>query len=386
MRNYFAIPTVTALLFSHIVLSEPLKFEECSWQEVKEKAKREQKFIFVDTYADWCGPCKYMSVAVFPNDRVGDFYNAHYISYKIDAEKGEGIEFSHQYEVLGYPTLLFFTPDGELIHRTMGGKSPDEFIQLGRSVLNPETQIFTQRKLYENGERNKDFMQRYVRLLQENGENFIEPAQEYLKMLTQDDWENLANWDIITSLTSRTDYDFYRYVLLHRERYSKQLGKERVNDFLQQVLVYDMEDIIKSKDDKRLWHAKQIIPVVFPENPDEIETQIDMYYYADQPEKGFVAFDKYMTKYCKDVSMLNEAAWTYYENSKDRKHLERALFWSEKAIMLKRDWYTTDTKAHLLYKLGRHKEAKKVAQESLVLGKADGLDTSSTTELLQLLH
>ncbi|MCS7005531.1 MAG: thioredoxin family protein [Cytophagales bacterium] len=375
------------LMFNaYYLLGQPIEFETCSWQEVKQKAKQQKKYIFVDAYAEWCGPCKYMDASVFTHELVGEFFNQHYINYKVNAEKGEGIEFAYQYEIIGYPTLLFFNPDGELVHRVLGGKSPEEFLRLGKNALHPQMQIFTLKKRYEAGEKSKSFLQHYIRLLQESGENFLQPAQEYMNMLTQEDWENLANWDIMTSLTSRSDCNFYRYVLIHRDQYAQKLGKERVSDFLQHVLIYDIEDIIKYKDENRLWHAKKIIPIVFPENADEIETQVDMYFYADQPEKGFNAFDKYMTQYCTDAELLNEAAWKYYENSKNRKHLERALYWAEKAVMLKRDWYTTDTKAHLLYKLGRYKEAKKVAQESLALGKADGLDTSSTLELLQLLH
>jgi len=36
------------------------------WQKVKEKAKAEDKFIFVDCYTTWCGPCIWMADNVFP--------------------------------------------------------------------------------------------------------------------------------------------------------------------------------------------------------------------------------------------------------------------------------------------------------------------------------
>ena len=35
-----------------------------SWQEVLQKAKAENKYIFVDCYATWCGPCKAMDKEV----------------------------------------------------------------------------------------------------------------------------------------------------------------------------------------------------------------------------------------------------------------------------------------------------------------------------------
>jgi uncharacterized protein YyaL (SSP411 family) len=56
------------------------------------KAKKENKLIFVDAYASWCGPCKLMVKNIFPLKTVGDYYNSHFINAKIDMEKGEGIE------------------------------------------------------------------------------------------------------------------------------------------------------------------------------------------------------------------------------------------------------------------------------------------------------
>lgn len=29
-----------------------------TWQQVQEKAKAENKYIFIDCFTTWCGPCK----------------------------------------------------------------------------------------------------------------------------------------------------------------------------------------------------------------------------------------------------------------------------------------------------------------------------------------
>jgi thiol-disulfide isomerase/thioredoxin len=36
-----------------------------NWSEVLALAKKENKYIFVDCYTTWCGPCKYMSGTLF---------------------------------------------------------------------------------------------------------------------------------------------------------------------------------------------------------------------------------------------------------------------------------------------------------------------------------
>ena len=35
-------------------------------------------------------------------------------------EKGEGVDFAKQYKVRAFPTLVYFNPKGELVHRTTG--------------------------------------------------------------------------------------------------------------------------------------------------------------------------------------------------------------------------------------------------------------------------
>jgi uncharacterized protein YyaL (SSP411 family) len=54
--------------------------------------QKQVKPIFVDCYTSWCAPCKKMEQTVFVNDTVYKFYNEHFINFKVDMEKGEGVE------------------------------------------------------------------------------------------------------------------------------------------------------------------------------------------------------------------------------------------------------------------------------------------------------
>ena len=58
-----------------------------SWQEILTKAKVEHKPIFVDGYATWCEPCKEMDRNVYTSDKVAAFFNAHFISIKVQMDK-----------------------------------------------------------------------------------------------------------------------------------------------------------------------------------------------------------------------------------------------------------------------------------------------------------
>ena len=122
MRRIFF--TIAILLFSWNVFSQGIQFEIGSWKEVLQKAKQENKLIFVDLYTTWCGPCKKMAAETFPQQAVGDYFNKNFVNYKIDAEKGEGPELAGKYEVSAYPTLVFVNAAGELVYKFMGVVRP----------------------------------------------------------------------------------------------------------------------------------------------------------------------------------------------------------------------------------------------------------------------
>lgn len=112
-----------------------ITFFKGSWEEALAEAKKQNKPVFLDAYADWCRPCKEMDRDVFSQQRVGDFYNENFINVKLDIEEGEGKELSDKYKVMEIPTYLYFKPDGELKHRTIGKKTVDMFIADGQKAL-----------------------------------------------------------------------------------------------------------------------------------------------------------------------------------------------------------------------------------------------------------
>ena len=114
---------------------EGIDFFKGSWQQVLEESKKQSKPIFVDAFAVWCGPCRWMDANVFPAEEVGEFYNDNFINYKFDMEKGEGREFARNYQIRAYPTLLYLTSEGDVKYRAVGGRPSDGFIEEGKKAL-----------------------------------------------------------------------------------------------------------------------------------------------------------------------------------------------------------------------------------------------------------
>ena len=122
---------LVACVASH---AQGVKFESGTWNEILAKAKAENKTIFVDVYTKWCGPCKHVSETVFPQEKLGDFYNPLFINFKMDAESPAGKEFVKAYPVTGYPTFFFIDGNGKVIHKIVGAKDVDGFISEAKMI------------------------------------------------------------------------------------------------------------------------------------------------------------------------------------------------------------------------------------------------------------
>lgn len=142
MKTIFLIALIlTPLLFIQATTKgsqyshEGITFFEGTWDEALALAKKENKLIFLDAYASWCGPCKRMKKNIFSAAKVGDFFNANFINIKIDMEKGEGPALARKYDVRAYPTLFFINHSGKIKQAVVGYHNENQLIELGESVL-----------------------------------------------------------------------------------------------------------------------------------------------------------------------------------------------------------------------------------------------------------
>lgn len=93
------------------------------------EAKSQRKVLFVDVYTTWCGPCKWMDENTFKDGRVTEKFNKKFINYKVDGDSFAGVNVGIIYRVDSYPTYLFISPDGQVLHRIEGTMSPEGLMQ-----------------------------------------------------------------------------------------------------------------------------------------------------------------------------------------------------------------------------------------------------------------
>jgi thiol:disulfide interchange protein len=122
-------------LVSTASIAQGVKFEKLSLEDALKKARQENKLIFIDVYTVWCGPCKLLDERIFTKSEVGSALNKDFISLKINAEEGSGIDFAKEYNISSYPTLMFLNTNGFLIHQDEGYMPAADFLATMKTAL-----------------------------------------------------------------------------------------------------------------------------------------------------------------------------------------------------------------------------------------------------------
>ncbi|MCS7019197.1 MAG: thioredoxin family protein [Cytophagales bacterium] len=363
--------------------TKSIHFQSGSFEAIIAQAQQANKYVFVDVYTDWCAPCKKLEKEVFTNPHVADFFNQNFINFKINAEKGEGIEFSAEFEVNAYPCALFFSPEGKLVHRTVGYFDAQAFIENGKNALLPERQIISLTQKYQSGDRSEWVLRNYAYALLAAGDGAaVKVARELLEQLTPAQWHQPANWELIRKIELHMDSPIFSYVAKNPQLFAPY--EPEYSTYIHLVTGRAMFMAGRSQKAERLLLLKQTLKYYLPQDSARYLARADFYFYTmgNHHEKKHAAAARYLDRFCNDWQELNEMAWHYYEQEHSEELLRKALQWTEKSIQLHKTYQNLDTQAHLLYKLGEYQAAANVARQAIDLGKKQGMDTTMCEELL----
>lgn len=150
---------------------------------VRKKASDQMLMLFVDVYADWCGPCKMMDSEVFSDPALSEYIHAHYLGVKVDGESDFGRIFAAEQGLQGYPSMFVLSDEGELISKIVGFTPAQEMLSSLRSIKEGYSQIKTYRGLYETGGLGADAFADYISVIRDMGnqEEADRLAEEYME-------------------------------------------------------------------------------------------------------------------------------------------------------------------------------------------------------------
>ncbi len=383
MKKLITILFICILTFNAYSQDSAINFDGGNWSSILAKAKEQDKLIFVDAYAVWCGPCKKMSREVFPDPAVGEFYNANFVNVKMDMEKGEGIEVGSTYGVAAYPTLLFINGDGELVHKGLGYHQKSEFLELGEAASDPSSQLVSLQTKYDEGNREPLLLKNLTKGAQNAGsKDYGKYALEYLE--TQDDWKQKENLGFILSYLTDVKSEPYKFLINNRRAFINEFGEANVNGSIGRMInseIYNGDGGSLSLDEIDALYKEGL-----PEKADKMSAQFRVRYYerAGDGAKYAEATDNYLNKFpSTNWQEYNAIAWTYYENFDQKELLQRAMEWAKTSVSLESNYYNNDTLAALYYKLGKKKDGIKAAKKAIKIAKSQGETADETVALLK---
>ena len=112
-----------------------IHFIQDAWSEALKQAAAQHKYIFVDAYAVWCGPCKMLRETTFKDAKVAEFFNQNFVNISIDMEKGVGPQLQQQWHLEAYPTMIIFNSAGKPVLGTVGYIKAGELLKFGKQGL-----------------------------------------------------------------------------------------------------------------------------------------------------------------------------------------------------------------------------------------------------------
>ena len=360
-------------LFSFLIcvlsgFAQGIQFELNDWDLASEKAQAEDKLIFIDGYTTWCEPCKMMDIQVFNRFTVGDFFNKNFVNLKMDMEKGTGPIFALNYGVTSFPTFLFLTSDGTLVHKIDGYKKAAELIRLAEPALDPDLRTRALHERYEEGDRKPDFLHNYAYLrFREMDNSHREIVQEYLE--AEKDWASPRAMQFIYNFIETADSEMFEFMAKNRTAFEAELGRENIARTIDLLV------------NNKIYHSPQkpgvdeivaLYLLAFPVDGPYMASEYQLNYYqekGDHLNHTRTAVRHYQEWPPEDLKTLTELAAKINELIDEQEYVDIAEQWTRQAIARDNSVDNYLLLASLQYKQDLTKDAKKTAKSALKLAK-----------------
>ena len=226
-------------------------FEELTLAKALEKAKAENKLVFIDTYTSWCMPCKYMANTIFPKSEMGEYLNPRFVCVKYNTEEGEGAEIMKRYEISAFPTFLILNTEGEVQHKIVGGsETAKDFIKRVAEGLDEDKAIGILAAKYGRGDRDIELLVKYARaLLAVDDPLTVQVANELISKLNDSQRVDSAYWFIYEHpVLTQVGSPNMEYLLANTERFQKSIGAGRVNEKIATAFDLQLTNMITGRD------------------------------------------------------------------------------------------------------------------------------------------
>jgi thiol-disulfide isomerase/thioredoxin len=347
-----------------------MDFRHGSYKEVLAESKKTGKLVFIDSYTSWCAPCKWMEKNVFINDTVAEFYNKHFINYKIDMEKGEGPELRKRYGVQVFPTYLFVDSKGELVHKATSRMEVPAFIEEGKKAMDPKRSFTALEKKFEAGKMDKADLLQYALILRNINRQKGDSVSELLVTQLKDkELDSELGWKTIEAFAWSEQDRLGKYFLAHKDNYEKKFGAEGVQKLETRLTNSAMYAMIRNKDSVGFF--KRLPGIQAKNTPDAQKNAVMLEAEFYQTTNNASAYVALTNKAMEGVLKNDDMALSFLArraDSGDKLFMEQAYKMAKRAVEISPEEYTTQsTLAKVCLQIGNKAEALIAGQKTYEL-------------------
>jgi thiol-disulfide isomerase/thioredoxin len=413
MKRLFFAVALAICLGANAQDEKGIHFEQSlSWEQIKSKAATENKYVFVDVFATWCGPCKMMEQTVYPNDTVSSLVNEKFISVKLQMDSGArdneqvkswyetAKEFGQAHMIPGYPSFFFFSPDGKLTYTDVGYRDVSGFVKLVNQALDPKSLLYyAEYEKYKRGEKNYNTMAglaEFVQSIVRDNAMGLKIAMDYKvnyldKLSSEQLVADTANFDFINKFQNliTVNDDFFQLCYIQPDKIDQLVQAQGfAKELVDQAITRDMIAAKVIKGDKGItkypdWEKIQKDIAKKYKEVDSRHLVLNYkiaYYqnqfldwqlwaqYRDEEIKAYPPKPPYGMSVYGNINGWG-GAWLAFMKCNDTIVLKKAIEWVDLALRLEGENSTAylDTKANLFYKLGRKDEAITLEKKAAIL-------------------
>ncbi|WP_295230525.1 thioredoxin family protein [uncultured Chryseobacterium sp.] len=376
---------IGVLIFSQ----ESIQFQDVPFKDLIAKAKKENKIIFIDAYASWCGPCKMMERNVFTKKSVGDYFNTNFVNARFDMEKGEGREIAAKFGVRSYPTYLFLNGDGELVSQNFGYMEESLFLSMAQDVNSPNNKKGSLKDRFAKGEKDPEFLINIMKLNSSSDFDFAKKASErYFENKKATDALSKEDIGYLLFFLKSSEDPNYKVFTARKAQIIQQLPEDTYKQFdsqlkLAKIVEQSIDD--KTKTINSAYFMKAAEPLVGTYDAIVKLNQTKLAYYeqnANFPEYEKAALEYYKNSDSFEPNELLKAAWIFSEHVKNTASLKKAAEWAEKSVMRGETSENTYILAKLYFLTGNMEMAKTYAEMAKKMAIQSGKDAALSEDLL----
>lgn len=387
------LSALVMLFVGVLIFGQGIKFENDSFKNLLEKAKKENKLIFMDAYASWCGPCKKMDKMVFTQAEVGEVYNNSFINAKFDMEKGEGVAIAKKYGVKAYPTYLFIDGNGEAVYRSTGYFEAPDFIKIAKDAMDPNKKLSYLREKFNSGSQDQELLKNVVTAFAYSDKPLATKAAEKYFEVKKNQPLDKEDIMLLFSFVNNANSPLYKEIIARKSELVKLMPEQQYNQIMKSIQINTIMETAYNKSTKSIDDKQFIVAAEKLMSKSEAEkTLLQVKMKMALRAKKYVEYEKLALDYYKDgqseefsSNELNEVAWNFFENVNDKKSLEIAILWASQSVKIDEGYANMDTLANLYYKVGDKANAKSWAEKAIERAAKEGDDASSTRDLLKKL-